>query len=802
QYGVNVNSNTDPFVVQGVALGPFPNLTPTESYGMFIGDGTQSNFIKVVLTENAANQKLLRVVAEYNDNPNQIAEIPVTIANNIDELDLFILVNPANGAIQVQYSLDGGSKTMVGSSFNAQGAILTALQNNNNPLAVGILGTADSKDRYAASWDLLNVVSEVPFVKQELANVDVFTGANNQNIELNDFFGDNGALSYEAQSSNNDIGVNVNGSTLTLSFPNNPGNAIITVTATDGDDFTVQQTFNVAVTEEPDFVVRINAGPASAPFTDTEGNVWGVDQYFTGGTAWTNNGLNSVDILNTTDDALYKTERSGADGWTYNIPVPGPGTYQVNLHLAEVFFGVLNTNGSPIGKRVFTINMEGNNYLEDYDINADVGPQTATIKTFNVEVNDGFLTIIGSASTNQPKVSAIMVTGSDGGPTEVPIVLQSLADQTNTEGDQANLTVIATGGDGNINYEATGLPPGVQIEPTNGLITGDIPLGAAANSPYNVTITVDDSDDNNADAQSFSFTWTVNTLVYNSGDIVFRVNAGGGEISDATKDWSMDQADADSGTANGSAAEGTPSPYVNAGAQDLTFGSNPNGFVNNTGYPNALFNTERYNNLTVPADMMQWDFPVPNGDYTVYLIFAERWSQAETPGTRVFDVEIEDVLLLDDFDQTVAYGWNTAGVEAFNTTVNDGVLDIDFIKSVQNPNIKAIEIVAGHQVQNDPVPTVNLTAPTEGTTFSENQVTFSWTYSDLMQNEPIPPPNQFDANGNDHFHVYFNDVKLGRIYDVAAGTITIPYAFVNNDTELQIFYPLEADCGDGDACPV
>jgi N-acetylneuraminic acid mutarotase len=179
----------------------------------------------------------------------------------------------------------------------------------------------------------------------------------------------------------------------------------------------------------------------------------------------------------------------------------------------------------------------------------------------------------------------------------------------------------------------------------------------------------------------------------NEPTILYRVNAGGPLELGTDTDWAEDQADGVTGTSGGTAGTGTPSPYVNSDVADQTFGGNPAGFVNNTGYPDALFHTERYSNLANP-DNMQWDFPVANGEYEINLLFAERWTGATTPGVRVFDVEIEGQPALTNFDQTAAFGWNTAGVTTFHINVTDGNLDIDFIKGLQNPNLKGIEVLA------------------------------------------------------------------------------------------------------------
>ncbi|MBI6121471.1 putative Ig domain-containing protein, partial [Salegentibacter maritimus] len=65
--------------------------------------------------------------------------------------------------------------------------------------------------------------------------------------------------------------------------------------------------------------------------------------------------------------------------------------------------------------------------------------------------------------------------------------------------------------DGNLSYSIIGAPPGIVIEPTNGQIGGTINQGASANSPYVVTVTVDDSDADTNDAVSFNFIWEVNS---------------------------------------------------------------------------------------------------------------------------------------------------------------------------------------------------------------------------------------------------------------------------------------------------
>jgi hypothetical protein len=82
-------------------------------------------------------------------------------------------------------------------------------------------------------------------------------------------------------------------------------------------------------------------------------------------------------------------------------------------------------------------------------------------------------------------------------------------DQTNTEGDNVSLQIVATDADGDsLVYAATDLPTGLSINTSTGEISGTIADGAGAFSPYNVTVTVDDGF---ATPVEVKFKWTVNS---------------------------------------------------------------------------------------------------------------------------------------------------------------------------------------------------------------------------------------------------------------------------------------------------
>lgn len=71
-----------------------------------------------------------------------------------------------------------------------------------------------------------------------------------------------------------------------------------------------------------------------------------------------------------------------------------------------------------------------------------------------------------------------------------PITIAPIPDQTDTEGD--TIPTLSVNGGSSVTYSALGLPPGLQIDPSSGDITGTLAKGAAMNGPYSVTVMAED----------------------------------------------------------------------------------------------------------------------------------------------------------------------------------------------------------------------------------------------------------------------------------------------------------------------
>jgi hypothetical protein len=126
-------------------------------------------------------------------------------------------------------------------------------------------------------------------------------------------------------------------------------------------------------------------------------------------------------------------------------------------------------------------------------------------------------TISTTAHANSPY--NVTVTASDGrhstSQTFLWQVLQvgvtNPGDQTNREGDMVSLQVTATtpSGTGPLTYSASGLPSGLSINPSTGLISGTLAVGSYSNSPYSVTVAAS----NGTLSSSQTFNWTVNPRI-------------------------------------------------------------------------------------------------------------------------------------------------------------------------------------------------------------------------------------------------------------------------------------------------
>jgi glucose/arabinose dehydrogenase/type 1 glutamine amidotransferase len=115
------------------------------------------------------------------------------------------------------------------------------------------------------------------------------------------------------------------------------------------------------------------------------------------------------DFDNTGNDLLYQTELFGLD-ISFDIGIDS-GTYDVTLHFAEIWWGSNNPAGEGgVDSRVFDVSVQGETVLEGFDIYDEVGANAAITEVVTgVEVDDGTLTISGTAQADSAKFSGIEI---------------------------------------------------------------------------------------------------------------------------------------------------------------------------------------------------------------------------------------------------------------------------------------------------------------------------------------------------------------------------------------------------------
>ena len=125
---------------------------------------------------------------------------------------------------------------------------------------------------------------------------------------------------------------------------------------------------------------------------------WLADQGFEGGDVVDRPDL---PIANTQSPEIYRAERYAMDSFTCKLP---NGRYQVKLHFAETYEGIYGP-----GERVFSFNVEGQEF-KDFDIWKKAGGgQRAYIETVNVDITDGQLDIKFFSDIENPAINGIEI---------------------------------------------------------------------------------------------------------------------------------------------------------------------------------------------------------------------------------------------------------------------------------------------------------------------------------------------------------------------------------------------------------
>jgi hypothetical protein len=395
------------------------------------------------------------------------------------------------------------------------------------------------------------------------------------------------------------------------------------------------------VSAKPVAAIRINCG--GPQYVAQDGRVFLADAYFNGG----HTGRIENSIANTSDPELYRTFRAGGAGETVHYSLPASnGRYTLRLHFAEVWCT------SP-GERIFDVKVNGTTLLPSFDVFSYCGGIfRAGIVARDIDVTTGAVSIDLVASPTPPLINGIeLIPAAAGGPPTSP---------TNLRANGANQQVA-------LSWDAVSTADSYKVY-----------RGSTSGGPYSVLASA-------LTSNQYTDTGVVNgntyyyvvTAVNGSGEssysneasatptAIIRINCGGPQF--VAQDGRIFQADT----------------YFNGGHSGRTDSS-----IANTSDP-ELYRTFRAGGA---GETVRYSLPASNGRYTLKLNFAEVW--CTSPGERVFNVKVNGVTLLPNFDP-FAYcgGIFRAGIVSRDIDVTNGSVSIDFVANPTPPIINAIELI-------------------------------------------------------------------------------------------------------------
>ncbi len=154
---------------------------------------------------------------------------------------------------------------------------------------------------------------------------------------------------------------------------------------------------NIITQTQFNFPLKINCGGPAALGYLPEQN-WSLTSDY--GSIDGGNSTYSFSINNTDEDEIYQSEKWGMT--TYRVRLPD-GIYNVKMMFAENYH-------NQTGKRIFDVWVEQERVLQNFDIYALVGRNTAYVKEVNnVQINDGYLDIYFVTHRDKPLINGIVV---------------------------------------------------------------------------------------------------------------------------------------------------------------------------------------------------------------------------------------------------------------------------------------------------------------------------------------------------------------------------------------------------------
>ena len=164
QFGINIAPDDPAFAAHTRVIAPFAGVEATgfQSMGLFIGNGEQNNYIKLV-ANNTGSEGGVELLAELADEVAFSVNTPFAIAG-ADYADLYITLDPSTMLATAYYSVTTNGVTGALQTIGDPALLPSEWLNGTGPsgtgkLAVGIISTSNSGVAFPATWDFIKVTN-------------------------------------------------------------------------------------------------------------------------------------------------------------------------------------------------------------------------------------------------------------------------------------------------------------------------------------------------------------------------------------------------------------------------------------------------------------------------------------------------------------------------------------------------------------------------------------------------------------------------------------------------------------------
>ena len=165
QFGVNISPGDPELAAHTRVVAPFAGVeaTGSQSIGLFIGNGDQDNYIKLVV--NNGSEGGIEVLTELNGEVAGLSNKDSAVAGS-DYVDLFIKIDPSGMRATAFYQITSEGVAGAMQSIGDAIAVPDEWLSGTIKTAVGIISTSRNGVPFPATWDFIEVTNNT----QLLAN--------------------------------------------------------------------------------------------------------------------------------------------------------------------------------------------------------------------------------------------------------------------------------------------------------------------------------------------------------------------------------------------------------------------------------------------------------------------------------------------------------------------------------------------------------------------------------------------------------------------------------------------------------